>query len=599
MRMLLRYAYGVVPGATVATLLLALASAGAAAVLNLLIGRVVGALPGVLDGGPVGGSFVALFVAFGIVFVLGGVLPEVLSTAQWMLAQSAAYDLWPRLASPLLAPRRIAHLDDPVVLDEVERARGGHGWAIEASLGRVIGLFSARVMLIGQTVLVGALFNWVVAVVLAGAVLVTERRYLKKLDGELEAYQGMTEDQRRAQYLFELGTDEGAKELPVFGLHGWLVDRYRTEWTAAMREIWRTRRSGALRGMIPLAGYLLLFAAAILYVALRAGRGDLGVAQTATVLPAMLTLAVSVSPYTALQVRRGVTAYRAMLHVPVLIDERHPETGVSAADLSQAPGQLIRFEQVGFRYPGADRDVFDGLELELRSGEALALVGINGAGKSTLVKLLTGAYQPTRGRITVDGVDLATLSPAGLEIWQRQIAAIAQDFVRFPLSVRDNVGFGRIERYDDEAGRVRAARRAGVDELIDGLPLGWDTVLDKAWQDGADLSGGEWQRIALARALFAVQGGAKVLVLDEPAAALDVRAEARLVAEYLDLTRGLTSLIISHRFSVVRDAHRICVLDGGRIVETGTHSELLELGGRYAAMFRLQAERYLGGPSDA
>ncbi|MDX6283074.1 MAG: ATP-binding cassette, subfamily bacterial [Kribbellaceae bacterium] len=599
MRMLLRYAYRVVPVATVATLLLALASAGAAAVLNLLIGRVVGALPGVLDGGPVGGVFVALFVAFGIVFVLGGVLPEVLSTAQWMLAQSAAYDLWPRLASPLLAPRRIAHLDDSVVLDEVERARGGHGWAIEATLGRVIGLFSARVMLIGQTVLVGALFNWIVAVVLAGAVLLTEWRYLKKLDGELEAYQGMTEDQRRAQYLFELGTGEGAKELRVFGLHGWLVSRYRTEWTAAMRQIWRTRRSGAIRGMIPLAGYLLFFAAAILYVALRAGRGELGVAQTATVLPAMLTLAVSVSPYTALQVRRGVTAYRAMLHVPVLIDERHPETGVLDADLGQAPREVIRFEQVGFRYPGSERDVFDGLDLELRSGEALALVGINGAGKSTLVKLLTGTYQPTRGRVTVDGVDLASLSPAALETWQRKIAAIAQDFVHFPLSVRDNVGFGRIEQYDDSVGRVRAAQKAGVDELIDGLPLGWDTVLDKAWEGGADLSGGEWQRIALARALFAVQGGAKVLVLDEPAAALDVRAEARLVAEYLDLTHGLTSLIISHRFSVVRDAHRICVLDGGRIVESGTHDELLGLGGRYAVMFRLQAERYLGGGEDA
>jgi ATP-binding cassette subfamily B protein len=260
---------------------------------------------------------------------------------------------------------------------------------------------------------------------------------------------------------------------------------------------------------------------------------------------------------------------------------------------------VIRFEQVGFRYPGSDREVFDGLDLELRRGEALALVGINGAGKSTLVKLLTGTYQPTRGRVTVDGVDLAMLSPAALEIWQRQIAAIVQDFVRFPLSVRDNVGFGRIERYDDEPGRLRAAEKAGVDELIDGLPLGWDTVLDKAWQDGADLSGGEWQRIALARALFAVQGGARVLVLDEPAAALDVRAEARLVAEYLDLTRGLTSLIISHRFSVVRDAHRICVLDGGRIVESGTHDELLEFGGRYAVMFRLQAERYLGGSEDA
>jgi ATP-binding cassette subfamily B protein len=310
-------------------------------------------------------------------------------------------------------------------------------------------------------------------------------------------------------------------------------------------------------------------------------------------------LAVTSTPYTVLQLGRGLTAYKAMVNVSQLISERHPECGDAEVDLTGAPREAIRFEQVSFSYPGSERKVFDGLDLELRAGEALALVGINGAGKSTLVKLLTGAYLPTSGRITVDGVDLATLTPASLGTWQRQIAAIVQDFARFPLPVGDNIGFGNIEQYGDQPPLVEAARRAGVDDLIENLPKGWDTILDRAWEGGADLSGGEWQRIALARALFAVQGGSRVLVLDEPAAALDVRAEARLVAEYLDLTRGVSSLIISHRFSVVRDAHRICVLDGGRIVESGTHDELLTTGGRYAAMFRLQADRYLGGDTDA
>jgi ABC-type multidrug transport system fused ATPase/permease subunit len=245
---------------------------------------------------------------------------------------------------------------------------------------------------------------------------------------------------------------------------------------------------------------------------------------------------------------------------------------------------------VSFHYPGSKVEILAGLDLSIRAGEALALVGVNGAGKSTLVKLLAGVYAPTAGRITVDGVDLRELD---LAAWQRRVAAIVQDFLRFPLSATDNVVFGADEHAGDGAAVRKVAKQAGIDETIAALPAGWDTVLDKTYDGGVDLSGGEWQRVALARALFAVDAGAGVLVLDEPAAALDVRAEAELVDRYLDLTSGVTSLIISHRFSVVRDAHRICVLDEGRIVEAGTHKELLAEGGRYAQMFGLQAERYL------
>jgi ATP-binding cassette subfamily B protein len=254
------------------------------------------------------------------------------------------------------------------------------------------------------------------------------------------------------------------------------------------------------------------------------------------------------------------------------------------------PAREIRFENVSFRYPGSDVDVLRDLDLTIRAHEALALVGVNGAGKSTLVKLLGGAYKPTTGRITVDGVDLSELD---LKAWQRRIAAIVQDFLRFPLSVTDNVVFGAVERADDEVALAKVARESGIDDVVRGLPDGWDTVLDKTFDGGVDLSGGEWQRIALARALFAVHAGAGVLVLDEPAAALDVRAEAELVERYLELTSGVASLIISHRFSVVRNADRICVLADGRITEDGTHEQLLEKGGTYAAMFRLQAERYV------
>lgn len=262
----------------------------------------------------------------------------------------------------------------------------------------------------------------------------------------------------------------------------------------------------------------------------------------------------------------------------------------------------MRFEDVAFRYPGTDSDVLSGLNLELRVGEAVALVGVNGAGKSTVVKLLAGVYRPTAGRITVDGVDLATLTDGELGAWQRRIAAIVQDFLRFPFTAADNVELGAVERGEERSARrarEETARRAGVLDLIDRLPRRWDTVLDKTFEGGSDLSGGEWQRIALARSLHAVRAGAGVLVLDEPAAALDVRAEARLVDRYLELTAGVTSMIISHRFSVVRDARRICVLEHGRIVEEGGHDDLIEVGGRYATLFRLQAERYSTGLDDS
>ena len=228
------------------------------------------------------------------------------------------------------------------------------------------------------------------------------------------------------------------------------------------------------------------------------------------------------------------------------------------------PRRSIRFESVGFRYPGRDDDVFTALDLELEAGRSVAIVGENGAGKTTLVKLLAGLYDPMVGRITVDGVDLRELDrPA----WQRRVAAIFQDFVQYPFSAYDNVAVGALECCGDRAKVEGAARRAGATEMVERLPDGWDTLLGRQFTGGADLSGGEWQRLALARALLAVDGGATVLVLDEPTASLDVRAEAELYDRFLELTAGVTTVVISHRFSTVRRADRIVVLEqrpGGR-----------------------------------
>jgi ATP-binding cassette, subfamily B, bacterial len=270
---------------------------------------------------------------------------------------------------------------------------------------------------------------------------------------------------------------------------------------------------------------------------------------------------------------------------------------------------------VRFRYPGADREVFGGLDLVLRAGQSTALVGINGAGKTTLVKLLARLHDPDSGRILVDGVDLTRLRPVQ---WQRQVAVVFQDFAHYPLSFAENVGFGAPEHISDAEGLAAAAGRAGALDLLAGLAGpggsdgsgggrdgaggpggGWDTVLSRAYEGGVDLSGGQWQRIALARALFAVRHGAAILVLDEPTAWLDARGEADFFDRFLDITHGTTTLIISHRFSTVRRADHICVLDEGRVLEQGDHESLIAAGNRYAQLFSLQAARFGDAPDSA
>jgi ATP-binding cassette subfamily B protein len=309
-----------------------------------------------------------------------------------------------------------------------------------------------------------------------------------------------------------------------------------------------------------------------------------------------LRLATAANGVAAGAVERATSALDALESLPRTVGAADrplwPSSKSVQVDLDrpQLGPPRVRFEGVWFRYPGADTDVLRGLELSIDAGESIGLVGINGAGKSTLVHLLAGSLRPTAGRIVVDGVDLATLDEVDVAAWQRRLAVVTQDFLRLPLTARENVVLAEqldLERLGD------VARIAGVDGAVAGLPLGWETLLDRSVTDGGELSGGQWQRLALARALYSVQTGAGMLLLDEPAAALDVRAEVELVDRYLRLTRDLTCLLISHRFSVVRDADRICVLQDGVVAEQGTHEELMAEQGRYAAMFQLQAARYV------
>ncbi|MFC7619145.1 ATP-binding cassette domain-containing protein [Microlunatus sp. GCM10028923] len=590
---LLRYGWRVARGSTAIVVALAVADAVAQALFTLTIGLVVAAVPAYLAGTTDRAAMVALFAAFAALFLLTKVLPTLQATSAHRLGNVAGLDVYIRMAGPMAGGARVAHVEDPAVLDQAERAAGTGGYQITWSLGRVPDLLGARLTVLSSAILLGVLTEWWLAAALVLLVLVAERWRVRFVRDEVAAWATNTESERKALYPFELALGDAPTELRVFGLRDWLVRRYLRYWTSAMTELWRSRRRGYLIGSAPLVLSVLVNAAAVAWVIVAAQSGRLGLAAVASAITAILAISGSGTPEIAALVARGVAAYRAMLELPAVIAERHPHPAGPAADLGRAPARCIRLERVGFRYPGSERDVFTDLDLEIRAGEALGLVGVNGAGKTTLTKLIAGVYPPTSGRVLVDGVDLATLGPEDLARWQRQVAPIIQEFARYPLSLDDNVALGARRPLTD-ADRARVAERSGVADLLPDLDLGWDTVLDKEWVGGTDLSAGQWQRVALARALFAVDCGAKMLILDEPAAALDVRAEARLVDQYLNLTAGITSMIISHRFSVVRDADRICVLDAGRIVESGTHPELILQQGAYARMFGLQAARYTG-----
>nr|MBA2555300.1 ATP-binding cassette domain-containing protein [Geodermatophilaceae bacterium] len=253
--------------------------------------------------------------------------------------------------------------------------------------------------------------------------------------------------------------------------------------------------------------------------------------------------------------------------------------GTRSAGDTRAPD--IRIRNVSFSYPGSDRPVFTDLDLSIPAGSSLAIVGQNGAGKTTLAKLLCRLYDPDSGAIEVGGIDLRDLD---IDSWRSRITAVFQDFIKFELPLRDNVAPGGGA---SDTQILAALKDAGADRLAD-----LDTPLAKGYADGTELSGGQWQRVALARALCAVRNGAGLVLLDEPTAQLDVRGEAAIFDRVLAATRSVTTVLISHRFSTVRHADRICVLEHGRVIELGSHDELMRLNRRYRTMFDLQAKRF-------
>jgi ABC-type multidrug transport system fused ATPase/permease subunit len=521
-----------------------------------------------------------------------------------------------RLARAVCTPAGIEHLEDPQVLDQLASASGELSSSQPADAPMTLaGILGDRLGGLGACIVLASFRWWLGALFLVGWTLI--RPPLRNLLAQRATLTRRATPALRHSWYY-LGCawrPQFAKEMRVFGLGDWILGRHRERWAEGMAPSWAAmtrlnRRVLALTGLVA-----VMYAAGAGALGLAAYRQEIGLGALAIMLPMMaMTMqvgGVSAADVVLEQMLAAVPDLDAIigrLSGPATAEPASAEpasagpatAGPASADPAAGgqaaaglPARSIRLESVSYRYPHGGHPVLDELDLELPSGQSTALVGLNGAGKTTLVTLLR---DPTSGRVLVDGTDLRDLDARG---WQRQVAVVYQDFTRYPLSARENVALRDLGAGTDHGGIDGAAlEQAGAAAVVAGLPRGWDTLLSPGYRGGVDLSGGQWQRIALARALYSVARGARVLVLDEPTAQLDIRAEAAFYNRFLELTSGVTSLIISHRFASVRRADRIAVLDSGRITELGSHDDLVAADGTYAEMFAVQAARFAAaGPA--
>jgi ABC-type multidrug transport system fused ATPase/permease subunit len=548
-------------------------------VLPAMFGVAMGVLVAAVERGD---SLAGPLVFVGVLFLLLQVLPPIHQALSLNLGDRTSAWLYDRLTEACVRPPGMGHLEDPSLTSDLTVARdfdlGMTGPPLSISMDFIadglVGMFGG----LACAVVLFA-YAWWAPFVLAGAWLATHwllRESAVWFDRNTETVRAA---QRDAEYAYRLAVDPApAKELRLFGLADWTHDRFvnrRTRLHALQYEATRLREK-------PVVWSLLIVVAANVAVfwslASAATEGSRTLGEV--VVFAQSAIGVSMIAFGGLNwALEGASApVAAVLRLePAMKPAGSLRSGNRSA--SALPAREIRCRDLTFGYPGGP-PVLDRFDLTIPAGTSLAIVGQNGAGKTTLAKLLCRLYDPQGGAIEIDGIDLRELS---LESWRSRLAAVFQDFIHFELPLRDNVAPAGAP---DET--VRAALElAGASKLAS-----LDTVLARGYEGGTDLSGGQWQRVALARALCAVREGAGLVLLDEPTAQLDVRGEAEIFDRILEATRNRTTILISHRFSTVRHADRICVLEHGRVVELGTHDELMALRGRYRTMFDLQAQRF-------
>jgi ATP-binding cassette, subfamily B, bacterial len=556
-------------------------------VLHGLLPALFAIAMGVLVGAVMRGASLAMPLALvGIIFILLQVLSPLHRAISANLGSRTAAWLYDELTSTCVRPPGIGHLEDPRLTTDLTMARdfdlGISGPPLSISMDFIASGLVELVCGLASAVVLAA-YAWWAPLLLAGAWLGTHWLLRESAVWKDRNTDEVRAAQRQADYAYRLAVDApAAKELRLFGLAEWVVERFTSGRRRLLDLQWRATR---LRERPVLWSLLLVLSANVFVFWMMAEdlvAGRLALARVVTFATAALGASTIAFGGLSWALDSAAAPVGAVLRLEPAMDLEGALVQ-GARDATHMPRREIRFRHVRFAYPTASEPVLNGFDLTIPAGSSLAIVGQNGAGKTTLAKLLCRLYDPQEGSIEVDGVDLRELD---LDAWRARLTAVFQDFTRFELPLRANVA--------PHGGATDEVIQAALAEAGAANLASLDRVLARGYEGGTDLSGGQWQRIALARALCAVKLGAGLVLLDEPTAQLDVRGEAEIFERILAATRHATTILISHRFSTVRHADRICVLEHGRVVELGTHDELMAAGGRYRTMFSLQASRFGG-----
>ncbi|MFL5779341.1 MAG: ABC transporter ATP-binding protein [Chloroflexota bacterium] len=597
-------------GLAIATVLAGIVPAITALIAKLLIDAVVRAITANVSGVPAAtetfgpltldptGSVVLLAAAQFLIYALSSFLSTLRNVCQQLLQERVTNTIQLEVMDHA-AKLDLSFFEDSTSYDLLRRAQQGASSRPLFMVSGVFGLIQTAIAFLSMIILLVTLSPLLAVVALVAPIpaFIADTRYGWR---GYSFARWASPIRRRMDYLTTLvTTDTYAKEVKLFGLGPYFIERFRQ-----LSQVYQDRQRGIVVtryfvGFVWSAITTLAGSLTYLYVALQAIAGRLTLGDLTLFTQAASSVQGSVQGLLG----GAGSMYENNLYLNDLFELLATPVGIEGAasgvdealagadglDLGTVGGEL-RFDHVTFRYPGREHDALTDVSFTIAPGETVAVVGRNGAGKSTLIKLVTRLYDPTDGRILLDGVDLREIKPAAL---RRLIGGMFQDYVTYQASAAENIGLGELSRLEDRDAVEDAARKGGADSLLDRLPEGWDTPLGKWFDGGVELSGGEWQKIALGRAFMR---DARILLLDEPTSALDAQAEFELFARLRSLARGRTAIYISHRFSTVRQADRIVFLEHGRLVEQGTHGDLMALGGRYAQLFTLQAAAYTGEP---